>query len=352
MATTTNELLRDPLFQLNAILWLAQPLPDGGRISPLLHNAGFRVYAIAPLLGPPPDVRLAAQQAGVALQERVRPDVVLNHERDRKFAFVECKASSFSTSSSQADQARCLLMVGGPRAEDALGLASGQVADCLVAFLIPDEERERLVGVVDGLAKGLKDQSLPTGRSAVVGLTLTEVAVCVILDGGASRFFGIPARPSPFIGRDPDTDPRPLYFIPYDPDVVQSEEEGAFCKRALFERMHGTILAAVGHARPPTELLLQSNEILNDAMFGMYEHWENQDSDRHMRRLCRHLVDAIAGAVNSVAPGAIVSPSPNRWRVLLQDQGQHTAVLDALERFSSETLDSRPEPPPGLFDDV
>ena len=33
-----------------------------------------------------------------------------------------------------------------------------------------------------------------------------------------------------------DTISRLLYFIPYDPDLDQSEDERLFCKRVLFER--------------------------------------------------------------------------------------------------------------------
>ena len=60
MNSTANELVSDPLFQLNAILWLAQPLPVESNIIPLLHRQGFAVYAIAPLLSMPLDVRLIA----------------------------------------------------------------------------------------------------------------------------------------------------------------------------------------------------------------------------------------------------------------------------------------------------
>ena len=42
-----SELIRDPIFQLNVLLWLAQPLPSGYGITSLLHSRGFDVYAIA-----------------------------------------------------------------------------------------------------------------------------------------------------------------------------------------------------------------------------------------------------------------------------------------------------------------
>src|SRR5881296_3799088 len=89
----------DPLFQLNVMLWLTQPLPQGSQIVPLLHQRGFSVYAISPALVVPLDIQLAARTAQIALQSSGRPDVVVTHEEERKFAFTECKAISFGPDS-------------------------------------------------------------------------------------------------------------------------------------------------------------------------------------------------------------------------------------------------------------
>ncbi|MBM3301542.1 MAG: hypothetical protein FJY85_16520, partial [Deltaproteobacteria bacterium] len=241
MTLEVNELIGDPLFQLNALLWLTQPLPHGDRITPLFYQHGFTVYAIAPLLPVPLDLRLVAQQAGIAMRDGVRPDAVLTRESDRKFAFAECKAGSFGPTSSTAEQARSLLVVAGPRAAEVLGLASGQVADSLLAFVVPEAGRELLAPTLVSLGKELGEKRISVGRFSVLSLVLTDTDVSIMTDELGSSFFGLPSGASPFMKREPDTDPRPLYFIPYDPDIGQSEEEKVFCKRVLFERMHSTV---------------------------------------------------------------------------------------------------------------
>jgi hypothetical protein len=352
MTSTPNELIEDPLFQLNALLWLTQPLPDGNEISPLFYKQEFTVYAIAPLLPLPLDLRLAAQRAGIIMRDGVRPDVVLTRERDRRFAFTECKASSFGPISSTAEQARSLLVVAGPRAAEILGLASGQVADSLLAFVIPENHRQTLTQTLTSLCKELDDNGVPAGHFSVLGLVLTDTDISIVINDLGSAFFTLASGANPFMKREPGTDPRPLYFIPYDPDVAQSEQERAFCKRVLFERMHSTIIAAIGRANPPTELALESQKILNDAMFGMYGHWENPDSAKHMRRLCRQFMDPLTQAVNSVVPGSMVFQPGEGWKISLHNEEQHEKVIDALTRFSCETLDLRIEPQPSLFDDL
>jgi ATP-dependent RNA circularization protein (DNA/RNA ligase family) len=97
---------------------------------------------------------------------------------------------------------------------------------------------------------------------------------------------------------------------------------------------------------------LESQKILNDAMFGMYGHWENRESARNMRRLCRQFMDALTQAVNAVVLGAMVFQPVEVWKISLENEEQHERVIDALTRFSCETLDLRTEPQPGLFDDL
>ncbi|MBM3299270.1 MAG: hypothetical protein FJY85_04885 [Deltaproteobacteria bacterium] len=351
MTSIPSELLKDPLFQLNAVLWLTQPLPDGDEIIPLLYARGFTVYAIAPLLGPPPDLRLAAQQAQINMQDMVRPDVVLTHESGRKFAFTECKASSSALTSSTA-QARSLLVVTGPRAAEVLGLASGQVSASLLGLVIPESDREPVAQTLASLSKELDENRLLAGQFSVLGFVLTDTDISIVINGLGSAFFALPSGANPFMKREPDTDPRPLYFIPYDPDVVQSEQEKVSCKRMLFERMHSTITAAIGRANPPIESVLESQKILNDAMFGMYGHWENRESARHMRRLCREFMDALTQAVNAVVLGTMVFQPGEGWKISLQNEEQHERVIDALTRFSCEMLDLRTEPQPSFFDDL
>jgi hypothetical protein len=350
MTPKPSDLLKDPLFQLNSLLWLAQPLPHGHEITPLFYQQGFAVYAIAPLLAPPPNVRLAAQEAQISMQERVRPDVVLVNESNHKFATTECKASSFSPTSSTAEQTRALLVVAGPRAAEVLGLTSGQVSASLLGFVTPESDRELMSQTLAILYEELRKQELPAGPSSVLGLALTDTDVSIFIDETGSGFFMLPSGNLRFMKHESDTDPRPLYFIPYDPDIEQTQQERVLCKRVLFERMHSTIVAAVGRANPSAELTFESKKILNDAMFGMYEHWENRESAKHMRGLCWQFMDPLMQAVNSVVSSTIVFQPGEGWKLSLRDEKQHEQVIDALTRFSCETLDLQTTPEPSLFD--
>jgi hypothetical protein len=343
-------LVSDPLFQLNVLLWLTQPLPEGSVITPLLYRRGFRVYAIAPALGLPLDVALAAQAAQVRVQHSGRPDVVLTHEQDRRFALTECKASSFGPSVEAAEQARAFLLMAGARAAEVLGLEASQVMDAIVAYAVPEAQKPALQPTLATLEGELSGQHLPAGRSTVMGLEVDPQELSVSFDDSGSAFFALPATKHSAMRLEPDTSPRPLYFIPYDPDLDLGNEERLFCKRVLFERIHSAVLVAVGRANPVASPVLSPHDLLNDAMFGMFSLWQNRDSATHMRALCRQLVQALAKAVNGEIPETFSYDQQTGWKISLPDADRHKRVLDAVARFSCETMNLHMTPERELFD--
>ncbi len=220
-----TELLRDPLFQLNIILWLTQPMPPQGSITPLLHQKDFSVYAIAPALSVPPGIALAVQGSSLQTQQRVRPDVVLKRETDLYFALVECKASSFGVATEQAIQARTFLLLADEPLAEVLGLSPEQIQASILAYALPHSESALLKATLSTLSNELRRHHLPTGDSTIIGLDIDSRDLRVVFDESGSRFFSIASGSHTVMQVQPGDDPRPLYFIPYDPDVHQSPEE-------------------------------------------------------------------------------------------------------------------------------
>ena len=188
-------------------------------------------------------------------------------------------------------------------------------------------------------------------RFTILALQADANDLSMIIDDAGAAFFSLESGSNPIMRLESDTDPRPLYFIPYDPDVTySSEREKDFCKRVLFERLHSAILVAVGRANPPAELILGPDRLLNDATFGMYAQWENRDSARHMRGLCQQLMRPLTQSVNSVAQGVVRQDERGAWAIKLDSFEQQEKVIDALTRFACETLDLRTEAEPELFE--
>ena len=287
MNPVLNELERDPLFQLNVVLWMAQPLPSGleGQPQPLLYSRGFTVYAVGPLLALPPAVRLAVVDSGVDTQESAAPDVVLARQRDGRFAFVECKGGWFGVESSTARQARALLIMAGPAAADVLGLQADGISEAMLSLISSEEDRGKLGDTLHDLGRELSQAHFRVGPSDVLGLRTDGGNVSIEVHGAAGEFYGLALGSHELLKLEPETDPRPLYFVPFDPDVCQSPTERAYCKRVLYERMQVSIVSALGHAGPPVDLSIETERLLNDAMFGTYSRWEKRES-RQNRKGC------------------------------------------------------------------
>jgi len=233
-----------------------------------------------------------------------------------------------------------------------LGLSPEQIQASILAYALPARESALLKATLSTLSDELRRHHLPAGDSTMIGLDIDSWDVRVVFDWSGSQFFSIAPGSHPVMRVQPGDDPRPLYFIPYDPDVHQSPEENLFCKRILFERIHSAVLAAVGRASLQTNLTLNINNLLNDATFGMFDLWENRESLKHMRGMCRQLITALARAVNKEVSNSLIYEPPEDLKVVLSDPHQHHQVLAAIERFSCESMDLRAPPMPDLFDDL
>ncbi len=347
---TPNELSRDPLFQLNTLLWLTQSLPAGICWKPLFRSADFEVYAIAPMLAPPPDLLLAAKDSQFPFQERCRPDIVLNRANDKCFVLVECKGRSFGTASTAAEQARTFLIVSGPRLHESLGLPASDVGKRLASYLVAEEDMPLMEKTLAELLDEMNARGLPAGEVEPLGLRVGPDSLSLVVGHTLKSLLGLDSSAEKFLDFEQDTDPRPLYIVPYDPDCNQSQEERTFCKRILFERIHTAVLGAAGRAVPPREIIFKTEDLLNEAMMGMYDLWENQESIKHMRRIARQLLSKLAQIVCNEIRGAFTHDSNVGWKLRLSDQEEQKAVCDILARFSCETMDLKVDPASELFD--
>lgn len=350
--STLNDLVGDPLFQLNSLLWLTQPMPASAGFRAVLREAGFEVDAISPLLTLPPDILLLLKGSGLAHQSRVCPDVVLCRQQDGRYAIVECKGNSFGVASSTAEQARTLLVAAGPRLDEPLGLKSGTVQRSVASYFVPSSAAADMGQTLRALEGELRSTKLPVGTSCVLGLELGAAALSLVADDVARDFYSLPAGKVDFVNLEEGTDPRPLYFVPYDPGCNQSDEERTYCKRVLFERIHTSVLGAAGRAVPPCNLVFDAVGLLNDATLGMYDVWGDKASRKHMRGLVRQLLGKLAEILRGEVGDVFEYVEEKGWVLHVPSESTKDSICGALSRFSCETMDLRQELQPTLFDDL
>jgi len=347
---TPHDMIRDPVFQLNAMVWLAQPCHELESITPIFYDAGFTIYAVEPLLPIPVEVRLKADEAGVAIQKGVCPELVLHSEAESKFLYIECKANSFGAESSTSNQARGLLVCAGPRAADILGLDPSQISSSMACYCLPEEHREALCGTLTSLTEELKGVGISSGPSSAIGIEVGSASLDLRISTPAKKFLELAAGEIEFMKLDGENDPRPLYFVPYIPGEDQSNQEMLYCRRVLFERMHGSVLVAVGRSKRNTKTVFKSDEVLNDAMFGVYRLWDNPASKKHIKKQYNKFFAALRDAVGKIVPGAVSFKDGEGWAVAVGDADNQERVVDAIARFRCGTLDLGDDAQGDFFD--
>lgn len=230
------------------------------------------------------------------------------------------------------------MLMAGARAAEIFGLATSEVAASSLGFVLPKDNAFQLSETLDHLRKEMDDSGLPWGHSSVLGFGLQNGEVCLFVEDKIGSFVELSSGIYPFMTHEPGTDPRPFYFIPYQPGLNQSVAEKNKCKLDLFKRLQQNIVTDVGQLRPPTQLHLTADSLLNRAYWGIYELWEDRDDRQHLRRLCNRFLHRVARVLHSSVPKSMVQDG-NSWKVTVDNGEKHERLMSALMRFGPETAD-------------
>jgi hypothetical protein len=111
------------------------------------------------------------------------------------------------------------------------------------------------------MVEELDRNNLKHGTYECLGLELRDSSAFLHMPEEFRQLLNTPAlSPVEVLKAEEGSDPRPLYFIIYDPGIDQDPEERKLCQRILFERIQGAILMRIGQATPPHHLTF-TNEI-------------------------------------------------------------------------------------------
>jgi len=348
-----SELIKDPLFQLNLAIWLALPQPIGkGFVYPLFHKSGLSVYLIGRLLSLPPSTKLKIAEES-DFQDGAKPDIILEKDSADRICLLECKASSFAEDYKAARQARALLLIVGPILSEVLGLQIGAHKEGILCYLTGWDQTESLEQTLMTLNnKIMTKTNLITGDFGCFGLKPTETGLLLDYPDKVKRFLSIHDEPPVKIMDILDgTDPRFYYSIPYDPTVSQSEREGAFSRRLVFDKELSYIIAAIGEAAIPSSVVLTIDDILNFVTSGLYDKWVDNQARKPLKKMVRDYVTKIFSGIGEMLRNKI-RDDPNRgWAISLEDHNTKEIILNHLMKFKPETLDFSERVLPGLFDE-
>jgi hypothetical protein len=204
--------------------------------------------------------------------------------------------------------------------------------------------------IVAEIRNQLLSKKLPVGKITLLGFAVGEEKMSVHFDKEAQSFFNLSTDIVDVRSVDKNTDPRTIYFIPYDPDIDQDAEEKAFSLKILHLRMLSTMIVGIGRAEIPSQKIFDYRVLLNDATLGMFEQWENKESAKHMRNLCKQFLTAIAKQIDGRIKRVVTVDDTPSWKFGIDTDETKEIVLDVLMRISPDTLELLPIPEPNLFE--
>lgn len=329
-----TELAADPVFQLNTVLWMLQPSPTFPHaVDAVLYKAGYSVRQLGGRLSAPAAVEaVLAEKFG--LRGVPAPDVLADApDADPRLVF-ECKASSFGPESSTAEQAQKVLA----RAVDlslAVGAAPGKTVPGAVAYLTRAEQTGALAQTLTKLAAEFAEHEVSTAPASVLGVSVEPGEGVVVsltdgtLPGRAGAVLREPCVVVPAAGDEEVA--RPLYLVPYDPSVEQTEEERQRCLRVLLERARAHITSLIGRAAPPSTVVVDGLQVLADATYGLSAYWQDIKARDAAARKALGFAKTALRQLKPTAPEVTErSSNPPRLEVRLTSAVERDAAANGL----------------------
>jgi len=345
----TKQLLRDPVFQLNLLLWMAKEQPRSGyRVRPFLYEQGFEIIYIEMPFAFPEETIRAAQESGLDISIRPEPDLIFGRTRNGKGLYFEAKADSFSPDSSNSKQARGHLLATGP----AFGEVLKPLTAGLLCYVVPDDRRLSMSECLAALANEMTSRNLPAGSYSCHGLTVRDRKLLYCWDEAFKSYVGIVEDEIALMDDlEDDTDPSPLILVFSDEDCHNPQMRN-FYRQVVIEQVRACLLCdlhpfEVGNTyrKSPDELLVQ----VSDGVFD----YLGRKRQKGLRRLVRENVfKRILSYWESKQPG-VVGLQGDQLIVRWNDTNEKEAFLNWLEdrRISFDTS-KPPIEQPSLFDSL
>ncbi len=324
----------DPLFQLNAVLWMLQPMPAGSRaINSVLYQHGYAVRSMGQSLTADPDLerRLAVE---LDLRGAPAPDVLASAPAGDPWPIFECKRSSFGTASSTSAQASKVLARGADLSLTA-GAAPGDQVDGCVAFVTREDQAIALQATLDELRANLNAAGLGAAPAATVGLRVeTGVGLMARMAAGELPGAGGAALAEdvvivPAAGEREDA--RPLYLVPFDPSVDQDDDERAECLRILLARGQAHAASMLGRGPAQGTAVLQAHELVEAATYGLAKYWRDSSArDQAGHEILRFVKAGLSSLRKPKTPMMTMGGGGSRLEVVIQSAEHRQECAEAV----------------------
>lgn len=290
-----EELIRDPVFQLNLVLWMAKEQPKQcHQIRPLFHQYGFSPLVIEqPFKFPVALSRQIEDSSALIISKEPEPEVILGNQAAKKAIYFECKSQSFGPESNNSKQARGHLLASGA----AFAEVFRPLDHCLLSYLVPDSDRIGMNVCLTGLHNELSSGGFSPGQFSIHGLKLNGGSIFYTWDKSLAEYLDMaesePNEIALMENITPETDPSPLMLVYTDEDCPDQESR-SYYRRILSEKLRAAMLCDLNQEQGEGGYSLSADDLLHNTTGGMFQYL-GRERQKKLRAFVRNNVfDFIA----------------------------------------------------------
>lgn len=343
-----EQLIRDPIFQLNLLLWMAKEQPPAGYVTkPVFYENGFRVVYIENPFPLPQATITAVQQSQREISLGPEPELLLGRMADKVALYFEAKANSFSSESTSCIQARGHLLAAGA----AFAEVMAPLQSCLLCYVLPEDKRELMTSCLQELSSDLRSGGLSPGSHSTHGLAVVQQNLHYIWDQTFQAHTGVEGTSAVVLsGLSEDTDPSPLFLIYSDEDYPDAQNHDLL-RRCVINQAHALLVCTLNSLSANESHEVSATSLLKDMTDDLFQYLGRKRQKAMRRLVTENVLKRIAdfSLEKNRFPGVIRQGEV--LKINFADDQAKVLFLEWLEDPKRTTFQaSKPaEEPPSLF---
>ena len=337
----TDDLLKDPVFQLNLLLWMAKEQPsECYRVRPLFYQSGFEIVYIEQPFAFTVQTLTAIQKSELSISLAPEPEMILGRPRDKKAIYLEAKANSFSPDSTTAKQARGHLLACGPD----FGEVLAPLESCRLCYVLPEDKREMMSDCLKTLADQLKQNSLKPGIFCIHGLSVRDGELIYSWDEEFQAYTGFEGTQTSILpAMKEDVNPSPLILLFSDEDhhdpVMQD-----YYRNVVIQQVRACLLCELRAHQIAAIYSRTADQILAKTSGGFFQYYGRERQKSLMRLVKQNVFRRIDKDWSEKQSGIMLSE--DELQICWGTSGEKEEFLSWLEdrRVRFNTNKSQAEP--------
>lgn len=295
--TDINVLKKDPIFQLNLLLWSIMDVPANFRIiiNPILRNEGYTLYAIEKkvILPTDPSVQAALSSLIHKNLNPPNPDLWITHEVEKTDLIIELKSRGFRADSDKSIQVMKIMAATADLSET-LGVTVKRPG--YFVFVTIAEDMDDMLSTLSTLETQLDEGGVPSASTAIIGIQPSKKGIDLVspqpnqLPSTLSKVLRNPTTVLQL--KNSDDEIVPLYLIPWMPGNTQDKELSDKGLQVLTSRLLTHVQEAIGKAAIPSKVILKGEILLEKATFGAFEYWRDRERRKFMKEAIKIIIRA------------------------------------------------------------